>query len=224
MNNNFLGGKETAKILGAHQQTLYRWEKKGLIKTIRSPGGKRFYNVRKYIEENKTKNIGTTKIKIDENNQYDNKKLNKSEDRENICYCRVSSSGQKDDLERQIKYMKRKYPNYKIIKDIGSGINFNRRGLNHIIDLAIEGKINKVVVSYKDRLTRFGYELIERIIKEYSNGTIEVINNINKTKNEEIMLDMLQIMNVFVAKINGLRKYSKKVFKNGKSGKNDKKW
>ena len=159
MDNKFLGGKETAKILGVHQQTLYRWERKGLIKTIRSPGGKRFYNVQKYIEGNKTKNLEAIKIKNDKNNQDENKKLNKNEDMENICYCRVSSSSQKDDLERQIKYMKRKCPNYKIIKDIGSGINLNRRCLNHIIDLAIVGKINKVVVSYKDRLTRFGYEL-----------------------------------------------------------------
>ena len=72
--------------------------------------------------------------------------------------------------------MKDIYPNYKIIEDIGSGINFNRKGIRKIIDLAINNKINKVVVAYKDRLTRFGFELIEDIIKKYSNGTIEIIN------------------------------------------------
>ena len=72
--------------------------------------------------------------------------------------------------------MKNIYPEYKIIEDIGSGINFNRKGIRKIIDLAINGKINKLVVAYKDRLTRFGYELIEDLIKKYSNGTIEIIN------------------------------------------------
>ena len=72
--------------------------------------------------------------------------------------------------------MKDIYPNYKIIEDIGSGINFNRKGIRKIIDLVINNKINKVVVAYKDRLTRFGFELIEDIIKKYSNGIIEIIN------------------------------------------------
>ena len=72
--------------------------------------------------------------------------------------------------------MKELFPDYKIIEDIGSGINFNRKGIRKIIDLAINKKINKVVVAYKDRLTRFGFELIEDIIKKYSNGTIEIIN------------------------------------------------
>ena len=72
--------------------------------------------------------------------------------------------------------MKDLYPDYKIIEDIGSGINFNRKGIKKIIDLAINNKINKVVVAYKDRLTRFGFELIEDIIKKYSNGSIEIIN------------------------------------------------
>jgi len=72
--------------------------------------------------------------------------------------------------------MKELYPDYKIIEDIGSGINFNRKGIRKIIDLAINNKIKKVVVAYKDRLTRFGFELIEDIIKKYSNGTIEIIN------------------------------------------------
>ena len=72
--------------------------------------------------------------------------------------------------------MKKLYPDYNIIEDVGSGINFNRIGIRKIIDLAISGKINKIVVAYKDRLTRFGFELIEDMVKKYSNGTIEIIN------------------------------------------------
>ena len=72
--------------------------------------------------------------------------------------------------------MKKLYPDYNIIEDVGSGINFNRKGIRKIIDLAISGKINKIVVAYKDILTRFVFELIEDMLKKYSNGTIEIIN------------------------------------------------
>src|SRR3989338_3189268 len=127
-----------------------------------------------------------------------------------IGYVRVSSLSQVDDLERQKRYIKDKYPEHLIIQDIGSGVNLNKKGIRKIIRLGIEGKINEVVVAYKDRLTRFGYELIEDIIKEYSKGKVIVINKIDKLEPEtELVYDVLQIMNVFVAKMNGLRKYKK---------------
>ena len=104
------------------------------------PRGKRLYNVQKYLE------------KMNDNSKSINK--------ENIIYARVSSLQQINDLNRQIKKLKDLYPDYKLISDIGSGINLNKRGLKKIIDLAISGKINNLVVLYKDRLARFGYNLI----------------------------------------------------------------
>lgn len=187
----YLSGKAASELLGVHQRTLYQWEQKGWINTIRTKGGKRFYDVNSYLKEK-------------EEIAYEKRRLK-------ICYVRVSSHSQKDDLERQIEYMKEKYPKHKLIKDIGSGINMNRKGLNKIIDWAIEGKIKEVVVAYKDRLARFGYDLIERLIKDYSNGEIKIINKeIGKEPQEELMEDVLQVMNVFVAKINGMRKYKNK--------------
>jgi predicted site-specific integrase-resolvase len=122
----------------------------------------------------------------------------------------VSSLGQKDDLERQKEKLISLYPNHQLITDIGSGMNMNRVGLRKIIDKAIEGKINEVVVVYKDRLCRFGYELVEDIIKKYSNGKIVIVSkNEIKEPKEELVEDVLQIMNIFVAKINGMRKYKK---------------
>ena len=107
--------------------------------------------------------------------------------------------------------MKKKYPKHLLIEDIGSGINLNRRGLNKIIKLAIAGKVKELVVAYKDRLARFGYDLIENLIKEYSGGKIIILNQLKvKEPQEELVEDMLQIMNIYVAKMNGLRKYSKK--------------
>ena len=104
--------------------------------------------------------------------------------------------------------MKIKYPNYIIIKDIGSGLNYNRNGLLEIIDKAIKGEINELVIAHKDRLTRFGFELIENIIKKYSKGKIVIVNKQNnETPTEELTKDIISIMNIYVAKVNGLRKY-----------------
>ena len=119
--------------------------------------------------------------------------------------------GQKDDLERQKLLIREKYPNHLMIQDIGSGVNLNRKGLRKIIRLGIEGKISELVMAYKDRLTRYGYELIEDIIKEYSEGKIIIVNKKDNLEPEELAFDVLQIMNVFVAKMNGLRKYRKKI-------------
>ena len=86
----------------------------------------------------------------------------------------------------------------------------NRKGLIKIIQLAIDGKLNKLIIAHKDRLARFGYELIDFIIKEYSNGEIIILNKKEDLEPEEEMVkDVLQIMNVFTTKMNGLRKYKK---------------
>jgi predicted site-specific integrase-resolvase len=201
---NYISGKKASEILGVHQRTLMNWDKKGLIDVIRTPGNKRLYNVKKYLEKNKFKCDNSNLVKgcdfiIDEINE-----------KIDICYIRVSTYGQKDDLERQKQYMIEQFPNLKIIEDVGSGINFKRKGLLKIIQLAIDGKLNKLIVAHKDRLARFGYELIDFIIKEYSNGEIIILNKEEDLEPEEEMVkDVLQIMNVFTAKMNGLRKYKK---------------
>lgn len=196
---NYLGGKEASKIIGVHQRTLMNWDKQGLIETIRTPGNKRLYNVKKYLDENKCKN------NICENlDDLDDKTELK------ICYVRVSSHSQKDDLERQKEIMTHKYPKYLIIEEIGSGLNLNKRGIKKIIHLAIQGKVKELVIAYRDRLTRFGYELIEELITKYSKGKIIVLSEQDKLEpEEELVKDMMAIMNVYVAKMNGLRKYKK---------------
>jgi predicted site-specific integrase-resolvase len=196
---DFKGGKEASKILGVHQRTLYLWDEKGLIETIRTPGNKRLYNVKKFLEDKKCEN------NICENlDDLDNK------DELKICYIRVSSNNQKDDLERQKNLMIEKYPSHLIIEDIGSGLNLNKRGIKKIIHLAIAGKVKELVIAYRDRLTRFGYELIEELIMKYSSGKIIVLSENDKIEpEEELVKDVMAIMNVYVAKMNGLRKYKK---------------
>lgn len=185
--SQYLPRREVLKILGIHYQTLHNMVKRNEIELLKI-GTKHYYNLDKYLQEN-------------------GQKINHKK-KKNICYCRVSSFKQKGDLDNQIKYMKEKYPSYEIIKDIGSGLNFNRTGLDKIIEMAISGEINELVIAHKDRLARFGYELIENIIRKYSNGKIVILNKEEeKTPYNEITKDILAIMNVYVAKINGLRKY-----------------
>ena len=199
MDTNFIGGKEACEILGVHRNTLYTWERKGTIEVFRNtPRGKRYYNVKKYME------------KADINITKPTEEAKNSVDKENIIYARVSSVGQKNDLERQVKTLKENYPEYTLITDIGSGVNLNKRGLRKIIDMAIQGKIEELVVVHKARLCRFGYELIEDLIIKYSNGKIIIMEEKeNKEPKEELVEDVLQIMNIFAAKMNGLRKYNK---------------
>ena len=203
MEEQYVSGKRASEVLGVHQRTLYLWDKKGSIETIRTEGGKRLYNIKKYLE-NKEKNKS---IKLKINNPIINEKTNI---RRNIIYARVSSLQQKNDLERQIKILQEKYPTYELIKDIGSGMNFKRRGFIKIIDYAIEHKINEIVIAHKDRLCRFGYSLIKYLILKYSGGKITILGEDDKKgPKDELVEDVLQIMNIFVAKMNGLRKYKK---------------
>ena len=194
---NYIGGKEASEILGVHQRTLYNWETNGLIETIRTSGNKRLYNVNKFIQNKKcTDTICTNLDDLDKKEKL------------NICYVRVSSNNQKDDLMRQKTQMQQLYPSYIIIEEIGSGLNLNKKGIKKIIKLAIAGKINELVVAYRDRLTRFGFELIEELIKDYSKGKIIILNEKDKIEpEEELVKDIMSIMNVYVAKMNGLRKY-----------------
>lgn len=209
IDEEYVTTQKAKKMLGVHEKTLQNWDRDKKIETIRTPGGRRMYNVNKYIRDN---NIDYKKeIKKIETTENEKKNENVDNKKKNICYVRVSTVGQKDDLKRQKEYMKNKYPTYEMIEDIGSGINFNRRGLRKIINMAISGEIETLVVAYKDRLTRFGFELIEDLITEYSKGKIIIENNkAEKEPKEELVEDVLQILNVYTAKLNGLRKYKKK--------------
>ena len=183
---DYISRKEVLKILNIHYQTLNNMVKRNEIKFMKI-GSKKFYNVKEFL---KNKGVELEKKQI------------------SICYCRVSSQKQKNDLKRQVEEMVKIYPNYEMITDIGSGLNFNRKGLQKIIKMAINGEIKELIIAYKDRLARIGYELIEMIIKQYSNGEIIIINKKEEeTPEEEITKDIITIMNVYVAKINGLRKY-----------------
>ena len=132
----------------------------------------------------------------------------KSQTGKTVGYCRVSSPKQRDDLERQEENMKiyllSQGKPFEIISDIGSGINYKRKGLQELIKGMANRSISKVVVLYKDRLTRFGFELIEYIAELYG-CEIEVIDTTEKTQQEELVEDLVQIITVFSCKLQGKR-------------------
>ena len=181
---------EFANQIGKTIQTLRNWDKKGILKPSHvTKGGTRYYS-----EEQLNHFLGLKSEK------QINKKI--------IGYCRVSSHKQKDDLERQIEnvktYMYAKGYQFEIITDIGSGINYNKRGLNQIIDMVTHSEVEKIVVLYKDRLIRFGYELIENLCDKF--GTvIEIIDSTEKTDEQELVEDLVQIITVFSCRLQGKR-------------------
>ena len=185
MEKEFVTMKEAMKTLGLCRKTLQNYDKEGKIETIRTNGNWRKFNVNGYLKEH---NIEITK------------KIKK-----NIIYARVSSNDRKEDLKRQVEYLQSKYPSYEIITDIGSGINFKRNGLQKIIEYGINDNLENLVVTYKDRLCRIGFELIEHILTTYSKTLITIENNNYKTAEEDITEDLIEIITVYSSKLHGKR-------------------
>jgi excisionase family DNA binding protein len=186
MNDRYLRPKEVCEMLNICDKTLLKWDSEGKVKSIRTKGNQRRYLL------SCISSCGAETIP----------------GKRKICYCRVSSQGQKDDLERQKQYFRTKYPDYEIISDIGSGLNFNRKGFNSILESAIKGNISEIVVTHRDRLCRFGFGLIERIIFENSNGTIVVLDKGETSPEKELVNDLISIITVFSARLYGLRSHS----------------
>ena len=179
---------EFSKILGVSAQTLRNWDANGKLHPHHtSTNGYRYYS-----QEQLNRIVNITPAL----------------DRIVIGYCRVSSSKQKDDLDRQIENMKL-YLNaqgkpYEIISDIGSGINYKKKGLKELIKRISQNEVEKVVVLYKDRLLRFGFELVEYIASLY-NCDIEIIDNTEELEQQELVEDLVQIITVFSCKLQGKR-------------------
>ncbi len=139
-----------------------------------------------------------------------------------IGYCRVSSNKQKDDLERQVEnmrtYLIQQGKPFQIITDVGSGINYKKKGLNEMLDMVLGYKVESVVILYKDRLVRFGYELLENLFLKYGT-TIQVIDHTPKSEDQELVEDLIQIITVFSCKLQGRRaNKAKKIIKELKEG------
>jgi len=179
-----------SELIGVTQQTLRNWDKGGKLKPChKAESGHRYYSQQQlqYYLGLKGESVVHRKV---------------------IGYCRVSSYKQKDDLARQVEnlkvYMIARGYSFDIITDIGSGINYSRKGLNLLLDMVVASGVEKIVVLYKDRLLRFGYELVENICGKYGT-TIEIVDNTEKTEEQELVEDLIQIVTVFSCRLQGKR-------------------
>ena len=177
--------RKAVETLGLSANTLRKYADEGRIKSIKNEAGQRLFDVESYIRGDSAR----TAL---------------------ICYCRVSSTKQRDDLSRQIAYMQSFYPEAEVIKDIGSGLNFKRKGLQTILDRLLRGDKLKIIVTCRDRLCRFGFELIEYMVKQNS-GEIVVLDQTVHCPESELTQDLLSILHIFSCRMHGLRKYSKKI-------------
>jgi putative resolvase len=186
---------EFAELLNVSVKTLQRWDREGILKAYRMPSNRRYYTYEQYL---------------------DYRGIQKQENGgKKVIYTRVSTNNQKDDLQNQIKFLQ-DFTNAKgmiideIIKDIGSGLNYNRKEWNKLITECMEGKIDKIIITHKDRFIRFGYSWFERFLGKY-NVEILVVNNELLSSQEELVQDIISILHVFSCRIYGLRKYKKKI-------------
>ena len=174
--------RDAAQTLGITVDHLRRMERAGEITCIRTGGGHRRYDVQSFIDVQSAADITT------------------------IGYCRVRGKGQTADLVSQVAFVQRHYPDAEIIKDFGSGINFNRKGLRTLLERILRGDKLRVVVAHRDRLARFGGEVIQFLV-EQNGGEVVVLDQTLYSPEEELTADLLAILDVFSCRMHGLHRY-----------------
>ena len=174
--------RETSEILGISIDRLRRLAENGTISTIRTPGGQRRYDVQGYLDAQTETDITT------------------------LGYCRVSGKGQAEALASQVACVQKQYPEAEIIRDFGSGINFKRKGLISLLERVLRGDKLRVVVAHRDRLARFGSEVIQFLV-EQNGGEVVVLDQNVCSPEQELTEDFLTILDVFSRRLSGLRRY-----------------
>jgi predicted site-specific integrase-resolvase len=181
---------KAAEMLGVDVQTLHAWEKSGeLVPDRRSKGGTRYYDLGKIM------GLG-------------------SEDMPTIGYARVSSHDQKNDLVRQQELLEAfcaaKGWRHEVIADLGSGLNYRKKGLNRLLEMILHKRVRRLVLTHKDRLLRFGSELIFSLC-EIQNIEVVIINKGEPPSfEEELAQDVIEIITVFSARLYGSRSHKTK--------------
>lgn len=197
MENTVYTLNQFAAKIGVTPQTLRTWHKEGrLSPAFITDGGHRRYTHKQYLEF-----VGETSTQLP---------------KINVGYVRVSSKKQSDDLVRQAQLMENyliaKGKPFKVIQAVGSGINYKNPQLHELIRMVVSKEVDTVYVLYKDRLVRFGFELLAFLFSEFG-VSIEVVNQQFESAQEELVTDLIQILTVFSAKLNGKRKNKVQNFK-----------
>ncbi len=180
---------ETADYFGVSVDTIRRWESEGRITSQRTKGGHRRF-------------LASTLAGIEEEERNE---------KPTLCYARVSTRDKKDDLERQanalVAYCENKGWQVELIKDIGSGLNYKKRGLNKLIDKILNEEVSRLIITDKDRLLRFGSELIFSLCSHYQVEVIVINRKPTMSEEEELVQDVLEIIQVFAARLYGKRSH-----------------
>lgn len=199
--------KEAAKELGVAQETLRRWEAEGKIISERTKGGHRRYDISKLMGM------------VPRQNQLPSKRIT-------IGYARVSSHDQKEDLKRQVtlieSYCAAQGWSYEIVQDMGSGLNYQKKGLRILIKRICKEDIGRLVLTHKDRLLRFGSELIFSLCEHFGVEVTIINASEDSSFEEELVSDVLEIITVFSARLYGSRSHkNKKVMEKLKEAANE---
>lgn len=188
---------EVSKRLGLHPDTLRNWERQGKIKSVRTQGGHRRYNLDEIMLVANKSDYVSAKI-----------------EKKTVIYCRVSTPSRKNDLENQRQVLElfcaSKGWTYTVIEDIGSGLNYSKKGLLELIKLIETDQIERIVLNYKDRLLRYGAEIIYEICKYHQVEIIVLNESEPKSYEEELVDDVLSVITVFSAKLYGSRSHKNK--------------
>jgi excisionase family DNA binding protein len=180
---------QAAELLGVTVKTLHRWEADGKIKSTRTVGGHRRYNIADLIG-------------------------NKTGSELTVGYARVSSHDQKDDLTRQVlvleSYCAKHGWEFEIIQDLGSGMNYKKKGLIRLIKLITTYQVQRLVLTHKDRLLRFGSDLIFTLCESFGTEVIIINRSDDSTFEEDLAADVLEIITVFSARLYGSRSHKNK--------------
>ncbi|WP_298277651.1 IS607 family transposase [Ferroplasma sp.] len=179
--------REACDILQIDATTLRRWDREGKIHCIRLSN-----NFRRVPEEEINRILGVKSNRID------------------AIYARVSSSDQKNDLYNQIDRLKLLYPDAQVFSDIKSGLKFNRKGFIELLNMIEDNKVNNIYITHRDRLARFGFDLIESICKMHNTKIIETDGEEILSANEELTRDLISIITSFSARLYGLRSHKMK--------------
>lgn len=197
---------EVKELLGVTLQTLHNYDKNGVLKFERTDGGHRLVTKEELL-----------RYLLEKGLLVDDSRLEKFD----VIYARVSSNEQKTkgDLDRQVLLVLEGFSgrikNPLILKEVGSGLNDNRKQLHKLIDMIFENKVNNIYITYRDRLTRFGYHYIERIC-EHSGVTIQVLNNErDEDVNKALVEDVMALIASFSGKLYGMRSHRNKHSKVG---------
>ena len=186
---DYLSTKEAREMLRITTQTLRNWDKAGKIRSVRTPSGIRLYN-----REDVYDITGVPEVTVE---------------KRKVCYARVSSSKQKDDLERQVDFLRSRYPDHDMVTDVGSGVNWKRKGVRKVLEQAMRGEISELVVAHKDRLARFSFELVEFILKTHEVKLVVLDSEDGKSTDQELTDDILSIIHIYSCRKMGRRRYER---------------